>query len=100
MGEGFFHPIRGQRGSRSGFYRDARIWISHDFRLTGRPHGAVARLRADHKMVRIQPAPGAALWRQNADGVWEQIPPGESTARFGDVYRNDAGTLFFELRNA
>ncbi|MFL6244784.1 MAG: choice-of-anchor X domain-containing protein [Thermoanaerobaculia bacterium] len=100
ISEGFFHPIRGQRGSGSGFYRDARIYVCHDFRLAGKPRNAVARLRAGRKQIRIEPAAGAAVWRQNADGVWEQIPPGESPARFGDLYRNDSGTLFFEVRNA
>ncbi|HEX2835304.1 MAG TPA: vWA domain-containing protein [Thermoanaerobaculia bacterium] len=100
LNEGFFHPIRGQRGSRSGFYRDARIYVCQDFRLDGRPRDALARLRADHKQVRIEPAVGALVWKQNAEGVWEQMPNGESTARFGDLYRNDHGTLFFELRNA
>ena len=100
INEGFLHPIRGQRGSGSGFYRDARIYICQDFRLAGHPDNAVARLRADRTQVRIAPASGAAVWRRNADGVWEQISPNESTARFGDLYRNDMATLFFELRNA
>lgn len=100
VNEGFFHPIRAQRGSGSGFYRDARVYICQDFRVAGRPHNAVARLRADRKLVRIEPASGAAVWRRNSDGVWEQIPPAESTARFGDLYRNDSGSIFFELRNA
>lgn len=100
INEGFFHPIRGQRGSGSGFYRDARIYVCHDFRLAGKPHNAVARLRAERKQIRIEPAAGAALWRQNGDGEWEQIPPGEWPARSGDLYRNDSGTLFFEVRNA
>ena len=98
MSEGFFHPIRAVPGSRSGFYRDARIYISGDYRLSRRPPGAVARLRADAKQVRIQPL--EVVWRQNAEGEWEQIPPGESTARFGDLYRNDRSSLFFEIRNA
>ncbi len=100
IAEGFFHPIRGARGSSSGFYRDARIFICQDFRLSGTPRDAMARLRADRKQVRIEPAAGAAVWRRNSEGVWEQIPPGESTARFGELYRNDPGSLFFELRNA
>lgn len=100
IAEGFFHPIRGERGSSSGFYRDARIYISQDFRLSSTQHSALARLRADRKQVRITPVAGAAVWRRNTEGAWEQIPPGESTARFGDLYRNDLGSLFFELRNA
>jgi hypothetical protein len=98
--EGFFHPIRAQRASRSGFYRDARIYICQDFRLAGKTPEAIARLRANRKQVRIESVSGAAVWRRSADGVWEQIPAGESTARFGDLYRNDPGNLFFELRNA
>jgi hypothetical protein len=100
LGEGFFHAIRSVRGSRSGFYRDARIYICQDYRLGAKPRNAVARLRADRKLVRIEPAGDALVWRRTADGLWEQIPPGESTARFGDVYRNDSSNLFFELRNA
>jgi hypothetical protein len=99
LGEGFFHPIHRERGSRSGFYRDAHIYISQDYRLLGRPRNALARLRADSKRVRIQPA-GVPVWRQTATGAWEQLPAGESTARFGDLYRNDLGTLFFEIRTA
>lgn len=98
--EGFFHPIRAQRGSRSGFYRDARIYILQDFRLSKHARSALARLRADAKLVRLQPVQGSAVWRQNAEGVWEQLPAGESTARFGDLYRNDTGTLFFQIRNS
>lgn len=100
IAEGFFHPIRGQRGSSSGFYRDARIFICADFRLSGRPRDAVACLRADRKQVRLSPAGGSVVWRRTSDGKWEQIPPDESPARFGDLYRNDPGNLFFELRNA
>jgi len=100
LGEGFFHAIRSVRGSRSGFYRDARIYICQDYRLAPKPRNAVARLRADRKLIRIEPAGDALVWRRTADGIWEQIPPGESTARFGDVYRNDSSNLFFELRNA
>src|SRR6185312_12434832 len=99
MGEGFFYPIRAERGSRSGFYHDAHIYISQDFHLSGKPLNAVARLRADATQVRIQPS-GGAVWRRNPEGDWEQLSPGESTARFGDLYRNDPGTLFFEIRNA
>jgi VWA domain-containing protein len=100
VNEGFFHPIRAQRGSRSGFYRDARVFIRQDYRLSGHARDAVARLRADEKLVRIQPVHGSVLWRQTADGTWEQVPQEESTARFGNLYRNETGNLFFEIRNA
>jgi len=99
--EGFFQGIRGESGSGSSFYRDARVFVCQDpHRLSGKPRNAVARLRADRKQIRIAPAPGCAVWRRNAEGTWEQIQQEESTARFGDLYRNEPGTLFFELRNA
>lgn len=82
----------------SGFYRDAQIYVRPDYRLSRSRRGTIARLRAAAKRVRIQPT-GGPLWRQNADGEWEQIPPGETAARFGDLYRNDLGNLFFQIRN-
>ncbi len=97
--EGFFHPIRAQRGGRHGFYRDARIYLAPDFRLTARSRGALLRLRADGNQVRIQPLAGNSIWRRNAEDTWDRLPPEESPARFGVVYKNELGTLFFELRN-
>lgn len=97
--EGFFHPIRAQRGSGAGFFRDARIFLTSDFRLSSRSAGALARLRARGKQVKIEPLDGASLWRQTADGDWERLPQAESTARFGTTYKNDLGSLFFAVRN-
>ena len=97
--EGFFHPLRAERAARSGFYRDARIHVTPDFRLSGKADNALARLRAEGKLVRIEPVAGAALWRQNADGGWERLAPGESTARSGVVYKNEMASLFFTVRN-
>jgi hypothetical protein len=99
MTEGFFHPIRAQRGSGSGFYRDARIYICQDFRLSGKARGALARLRAVGKQVRIQPTAGAQLWRQTLDGEWEPLPAEETPVRFGTIYKDQLGVLFFEIRN-
>ncbi|MCP4697998.1 MAG: hypothetical protein GY862_14265 [Gammaproteobacteria bacterium] len=99
IAEGFFHPVHAQRGTRGGFYRDARVYVCQDFKLSGKAAGAVARLRAHVKQVRMQAMAGNCLWRQTADGAWEEVPSGETTARPGIVYKNDAGTLFFELRN-
>jgi hypothetical protein len=98
MSEGFAHPIRGTRGSGSGFYRDALIYIG-SFQLTRKPGGTLARLRAHRNQVRIRPMPGTTLWRQNLDGGWEQLEAGETAIRPGVLYRNDLGTLFFEVRN-
>ncbi len=97
MSEGFAHPIRGTRGSGSGFYRDAMIYIGN-FELTRKPGGALARLRAHRSQVRIRPVDGTALWRQNLDGEWDQLATEETTIRPGVIHRNDLGTLFFEVR--
>lgn len=99
MSEGFFHPIRAQRGSGSGFYRDARIYICQDFRLSGRARGALARLRAAGKQVRLQPTEGAQLLRRTLDDEWEPLPSEEAPVRFGTIYKDQLGVLFFEIRN-
>jgi hypothetical protein len=99
LGEGFFHPIRAQRGSGSGFYRDARVFIRPDHRLSGAARGAFVRLRAAGTRVRLSPVGGASLWRQAADGAWESLSSDEVNAPFGVTFRDDLGTLFFEIRN-
>ena len=99
LGEGFFHPIRAQRGSGSGFYRDARIFVAEDYRLVKKPAGTAACLRAEGQRIQIKPQPGASLERQTADGEWEALPPEESLLRLGVPHRNGLKTLFFELRN-
>lgn len=97
LDEGFLHPIRGHRGPSGGFFRDDRIFVV-PYRLSSRPHGAVARLRADGSRVLIEPASGSALWRRNLDDAWEQLGPEESPARPGTLYRNELENLFFALR--
>lgn len=99
LGEGFFHPIRAQRGTGSGFYRDARVFLRPDYRLSGSALGAFARLRAHGGQVRLSPVGGASLFRQGPEGFWEGLPTGESPARFGVAYRDELGTVYFELRN-
>ena len=99
MSEGFFHPIRAERGTGIGFYRNARVHICHDFRLSPNSSNALATLKAHGKQTLIQPASGNTLWRQNAEGEWEKLPQEESPARIGTVYKNDLGTMFFEIRN-
>jgi streptogramin lyase len=98
MAEGFFHPIRAQKGTGSGFYRDAKVYVCEDYRLAGSPTGAVACLRADSGQVRIKPIHGSGLLRQTIDGEWEEIPQDETTMRHGVIYKNHLGSLYFELR--
>ncbi|MBI1354240.1 MAG: hypothetical protein GC160_07830 [Acidobacteria bacterium] len=98
LSEGFFYPFRAQPGSGVGLYRDARLYLSSDYRLSGRRVNVLAKLRADRGRVKIEPAPGQSLWRETIDGDWEELPPEETQARTGVVYRNHEKTLYFELR--
>jgi hypothetical protein len=95
--EGFFYLIKGQPGSRSGFYRSAVVYVGADFRVSGKASNAVAKLRADGNQVRMRPM--ASIARRGADGEWEALPHEETTMRTGVLYRNDARSLFFELRS-
>jgi hypothetical protein len=98
-GEGFFYPIRAQSGSRAGFYRDATVYVSQDFRISSRSANAVVRLRAKRNTIRLSPFPGKTLWRQNSDGEWDEVATEETIARPGVKYRNDGKSLYFEIRN-
>ena len=99
MEEGFFHPIRAQRGTGRGFYRDARVYICQDFRLSGSARGALVCIRAEGKRAKIRPMPGCTVLLQSVDGEWETLPPGESPMRFGMLYCSEGRGIFFELRN-
>ncbi len=100
MDEGYPFNIRGQKGARAGFYRDARIHISADFQLRRSAAGALARLRADRLGVFIQPVGGSQVLYQDADRRWEPLPTDHETrVRFSTLYRNGVGSLYFEFRN-
>jgi hypothetical protein len=99
LDEGYPFNIRSQKGAGSGFYRDARIHISTDFQLRRSATGALARLRADRLGVFIQALPGNTVLYLDADNRWEPVgPEQEQRVRFSTLYKNAAGTLFFEFR--
>ena len=99
LGEGFFANFRRQPGSRVGFYRSARLYLSEDFRLKGKPKGAFVRIRAGKAGIWVAPYGGAHVWRQRMDGEWETLPGDRDTpARPGMVFRNEGGTVYFEIR--
>jgi hypothetical protein len=99
LDEGYPFNIRSQKGARSGFYRDARIHITTDFQLRRSATGALARLRADRRGVYIQALPGTAVLYLDADNQWEPVSTERETrVRFSTLYKNAAGTLFFEFR--
>ncbi|MCB2261509.1 MAG: hypothetical protein LGR52_00970 [Candidatus Thiosymbion ectosymbiont of Robbea hypermnestra] len=97
--EGFFLLLRAQRGTGIGFYRHARAYVREDYRVCGRPGGAIVQLRADRGRILMRPMPGAQVLWKSDDGRWETLDERESRARVGTLYRNDAGTLYFMLRS-
>ncbi len=91
--EGYFHPIPSARR----FLRPARIYVAAG-RLLSRPSGALARLQASSRGVRLKPLHGQTLWRQSLDGEWQPAPSSEHRVHAGIPYRDQSGTVFFELR--
>ena len=98
LAEGFYYPLKRQPASRIGFYRHARVFLTDDYRIAGKPGGAFARLRADRSNVMLRPENGRAVWKQRFDGDWEAVHAEESPVRPGTVYRNEEKTVYFEVR--
>jgi hypothetical protein len=96
--EGFFYPFRGQPGSRSGFYRDAVLYLGQDYRVSRSRSNSLVRIRASGRNVRLRPS-GAAVYQLTTDGDWQEMAHEETIARNGVRYRNDGGSLYFEFRN-
>jgi hypothetical protein len=97
--EGAQVSIRSVRGSGSGFYRDARVFVCADFNVRGHAGGeAIARLRAENGRVRIKPALPGTLKRRDADGDWEGLADEEHAMHPGGLYCNEQETFFFSVR--
>lgn len=90
--------IRIWRGVGIGFYRDARAYLHADYRLSGRASGALARLRAiGGAAAEVEPQGGYALYREQLDGDWRDVPPTGEIARPGEIYRVGDNGPFFRL---
>lgn len=90
-------PVRQWKGVGIGFYRNARAYLHADFRLSGRPQGAVACLHAERGGPQVLPGRGAALWRETIDGDWDSVRAQGRRARAGDVYRVGEQGPFFRI---
>ena len=95
--EGVAWEIRTVHGSRAGFYRDARVFITGDYRVIGKNRGAVARLRADRGSIMMRPEFGTPLWRKSVGDRWERAADHEEPIEPGVVYKAGDDRLFFEL---
>jgi hypothetical protein len=96
--EGVLYLIRAVRGSRSRFYRDARVYLTMDYRVAAKPRGAVARLRADRSAVMIRPESGARISRKSVGLKWEPLEPYEVPMEPGVAYKAGDDSLYFEFR--
>jgi len=90
-------PVAQWRGVGIGFYRHARAFLHPDFRLSGKPRGALASLHAEKHATRVEPGRGAAISRQTLDGEWEAVSPEGRRARPGDVYRVGEQGPYFRI---
>jgi hypothetical protein len=96
--DGVLYLIRAVRGSRSRFYKDARVFLTMDYRVTGKPRGAVARFRADKQTIMMRPEAGARLFRRATGTKWEPVEEGEIPMEPGVLYRAGESQLYFEFR--
>jgi hypothetical protein len=98
LDEGVFYLIRAVRGSRSGFYRDARVFVTRDYRVTSTRNNAIARLRAERGSVMIASELGARVSRRSIGTTWEPLGDREAAMEPGVTYKAADDRLFFELR--
>ncbi len=99
LDEGIFLLLRAQRGTGGGFYRHARAYIREDYRVNGNASAAIACLRADRGRVMLRPMHGSLILSHNEEDAWTPLSATELIARTGTPYRNERGTVYFELRN-
>jgi hypothetical protein len=90
-------PVAQWTGVGIGFYRDARAFLHSNYRLSGKPGGALACLLAEGTGTRVGPGRGTSLSRETLDGGWEAVDAEGRRARGGDVYRVGDGGPFFRI---
>ena len=113
MTEADAYTVKTYRGTRSGFYRDAQVFVRDDFtikgfRIFGGTSGAFVRLRAAAGgQVFFEALNGYALEQyDDIEEVWVpclkegQDPSEEHLAKFGNVYRPiGSSNFFFSIQN-
>lgn len=90
--------VRYARGFRRRWRRDDVVYVQRSYSLSARPGGAVARIRAERRSLKIRAESGAALETRGWEGDWEKLPDGETTTQVGAVYRLAGGGLYFQVR--
>lgn len=75
------------RGVGIGFYRNARAYLHGDFRISGKPSGALASLHAEAAGTRVCAGKGMSLFRQDFGSKWDELPMEGEMVRAGEIYR-------------
>ena len=89
--------VRYARGFRRRWRTDDAIYVHPSWSLSTKAGGAVARIRAERRSLKIRAEGGRPLETQGWEGDWETVPEGESSVQIGAVYRlKDAG-LYFQV---
>jgi hypothetical protein len=89
-------PLSQWRGIGIGFYRDAKAFLHPDFRISGKPKGALGMLKATRQGVWVAPV-GSSLHRQVELSEWEEIQLPGRQARPALVYRFSERGPFFRI---
>jgi len=85
-------PIKQWKGVGSGFFRNARAFFQSDYRISGKPQGALAGLYAEKGGTRVK---GNLLYRETLDGEWEIVAQDGRKMHPGDIFRiGDQGPYF------
>src|SRR5262249_22532386 len=88
-------PVRMWKGTKIGFYRDARACLQDNFRINGQMRGAVAVLRAGPRRAVFLHPGSRTLYREVGLGDWDEVPAKGRRAGQGEIYRcGDSGPYF------
>ena len=88
-------PIRSWKGTRKGWYRNAKAYLTPDFRITGNKKGALVVLEAVDRRTVMAKSLSGPLFRDGGDGDWDETPEQGRRVRGGETYRvGDRGPYF------
>lgn len=80
-------PIRSWKGTGKGWYRNARAYLTPDFRITGKKKGALVMLEATGSRTVLVKGIGGVLFRDGGDGDFDEVPEQGRRVRGGETYR-------------
>ncbi len=88
--------IRSWKGTRKGWYRNAKAYLTADFRVTGNKKGAVVALEAVGPRTVMVKSTSGMLYRDGGVGDWDEVPEAGARIRGGETYRIGERGPFFQ----